>query len=929
MLVFILLLQNIPGGKMEKIFKYPKVIVLVIAAITVFFAAQLPHARVDNNNLNMISKTDPARVTSDYIDDTFGSSLFVMVALERKYGTVFDAEFLRRIDAFVSRVKEIQAVDADGVSSIMTVDYITSDGDSIVVDKLVTDDFTGAPEEIAELKQKLLSWDMYRGSFFSDDFTSTQVIVPLNILAENAGDAEATESATEIRDIALEMFAGLADVYAAGFPILSGTVSEAIVGDIAMLVPLVIVLVLGVLFFAFRSVSGVVLPLLTVVIAAVWSLGAMPLFDLKLTIISALMPVILVAVGSAYGIHVVTHYMSSMNTQGPIDGERHRQIIDELVRKIRKPIFLAALTTLAGFLSFCFTPLAPIRHFGLFSGFGIISSFGVSITLIPALFLLRGPKPLRLFRTQAAALTNTGAIPAGGGGNSPGDSAADKLSNSIADIFLAVTRRRYLVLAVAVIIVLTGIYGASKIIVDNVMVEMFRADSDVARSDRFVREKFGGSKVVSVVLQAGSAETVLHPDSLGAMDGLAAYLSEKVPGVGKVMGFTDMIKRINQIFNADEGPEGLRPAVNQSGEGDFGLGDFGFGGDENSLAFGFDDGGGIGFALDDFGLDGAEGTAEEGSAGSGVRLAGRQDVPRPFPDAEFIALLDKASGESGEARGFVRELKKLVNYEGASYYEVPVSPERYGKQSAEELQTLVSNYLVLLSGNIGEYANDPLEPTAIKTTVQLNTAGQEDTDAAIAKIYEYIEANFPGNVETVVGGSALIEGSINTQIVQSQIISVFISILVVFLIVAVSNRSAIAGLAGSLPLSISIIVNFAVMGFTGIKLNLGTAMVASLTIGIGIDYTIHFIEAYKREYRAAEGRGDFLRRAFATSGKAILINAVSVGLGFAVLSLSRFTMLGELGCLIALTMATSALVSLTVVPVLLTLIKPKFIYRGV
>ncbi|MDR3145916.1 MAG: MMPL family transporter, partial [Treponema sp.] len=273
--------------------------------------------------------------------------------------------------------------------------------------------------------------------------------------------------------------------------------------------------------------------------------------------------------------------------------------------------------------------------------------------------------------------------------------------------------------------------------------------------------------------------------------------------------------------------------------------------------------------------------------------------------------------------------KKLVNYQGASYYEVPQSPRRYGKQRPEELQVLVSNYLVLLSGDIGGYANDPLEPTAIKTTVQFRTTGQDDTDAAVGEIHRYIEANFPGNVETLVGGSALIEGSVNTQIVRSQLISVAVSIVIVFLIVALSNRSVIAGLIGSLPLSISILIDFAVMGFTGIKLNLGTAMVASLSIGIGIDYTIHFIEAYKREYRAAEGRGEFLRSAFATSGKAILINAASVGLGFAVLALSRFTILAELGALIALTMLTSAMVSLTVVPVLLTLIKPKFIYRGV
>ncbi|GHV43890.1 hypothetical protein AGMMS49546_26830 [Spirochaetia bacterium] len=183
----------------------------------------------------------------------------------------------------------------------------------------------------------------------------------------------------------------------------------------------------------------------------------------------------------------------------------------------------------------------------------------------------------------------------------------------------------------------------------------------------------------------------------------------------------------------------------------------------------------------------------------------------------------------------------------------------------------------------------------------------------------------PKNIKTTVGGSALVEASLNRLVVQSQLISVLTSLLMVFIIVAVSNRSFAAGIFGIVPLSISIVINFAVMGFLGIKLNIGTSMVASVSIGIGIDYTIHYIEAYKREYRAGGGKGDYLRRTFASSGKAIMINAVSVGTGFAVLILSRFVMLEHLGLLIALTMATSAFVSLTVIPVLLLIFKPKFI----
>ncbi|MDR2618513.1 MAG: MMPL family transporter, partial [Treponema sp.] len=204
----------------------------------------------------------------------------------------------------------------------------------------------------------------------------------------------------------------------------------------------------------------------------------------------------------------------------------------------------------------------------------------------------------------------------------------------------------------------------------------------------------------------------------------------------------------------------------------------------------------------------------------------------------------------------------------------------------------------------------------------------DDTGRAVEAIRRYIDDNFPENIRAIVGGSALVESALNRLVVESQLISVITSILMVFFIIAVSNRSVIAGIIGVVPLSISILINFAIMGFLGIKLNIGTSMVASVSVGIGIDYTIHYIESYKREYLAARGEGDFLRRTFTASGKAILINAVSVGAGFAVLLFSRFVMLEDLGLLIALTMGTSALVSLTVIPVLLSVLNPKFIQKG-
>jgi predicted RND superfamily exporter protein len=893
---------------MEKFFKRPWIIVLVIGVITVFFALQLPRIQLDNNNFRFIPKDDEARLTSKYIDDTFGSSLFVLVGLERKYGTVFDGEFLMRIREYVERIETIDIVGS--ITSIVTSDYITGDGDAIVVEKLVADDFAGSPEEIGELKRRLLSWDMFRRALISDDFTATQILVPLEVDSESAGDPGAQKAFTQVRDIAREMFAGMAEVYVTGVPVISATVNEAVHADLLLLVPLVIVVVLAVLFFSFRRFASVALPLLTVVVAVIWSVGAMPLFHIKMSIISTVLPVILVAVGSAYGIHVITHYNTDMAGRSALSDEEHRRVIFNVVRTIRKPVFLAALTTFAGFVSFCFTRVLPIREYGYFSSFGVLVSFGVALTLIPALLIIRGPKPLKdrgpVFRKAENAGDKT-----------------DNFDAVIVDTFLAVSRKKRFVLFITLTVTLVSIYGLTKIIIDNVMVEYFKPTTDIYKSDIFIREKFGGSKVVSVVVQADTPEELLSPGSLNAVEGLNRFLENHVAEVGKTVGFTDLVKRINQVFNTDESPEGIPARGAASPE----AGSFGFTGGDLSGGFGFGDGG-FGFVESEsgFGFEDAFGGYEEAEAENIPEKA--KPGEKVYSLTELTALLDEAVSASGtmDANELVWELKRRINYEGASYYEIPFIPERYGKSRPEELQQLVSNYLVLLSGNIGDYANDPLEPTAIKTTVQLRTVGQDDTNRAVDAIYRYVEANFPENLRVVVGGSAQVENSLNGLVVQSQLISVVISLFMVFLIIAFSNRSFIAGLIGIIPLSISILINFAVMGFLGIKLNIGTSMVASVSVGIGIDYTIHYLEAFKREYRA--GGEHFLRRTFATSGKAIIINAISVGAGFAVLLFSQFNMLGDLGLLIALTMGTSALISLSVIPVVLMLIKPKFIHQA-
>jgi predicted RND superfamily exporter protein len=869
---------------MEKLFRYPALVVGVIAIITVFLGFWAPRTELDNNNIRFLPVKNPVKVISEYIDETFGGQVMILVGLERPYRTIFEKGFLARIRDFSQAVENTEFVKS--ANSIMSTQYITGDSDSIVVSDLVPEDFSGTDEEIAELKRRIASWDLFSNSLVSDDLSATQILITLDAPTAEFTRPEVMRSIGKIRETAEEFFSGAAEVYITGQPIINAVINESIIADNLLLIPLVVIVLLAMLFFSFRRLTFVVLPLLTVIISVVWTVGMAALFGIKLSVITTILPVILTAVGSAYGIHIVTHYAE--DTRGrSLSIEEHCGLVLGLVKKLVKPVFLAALTTLAGFISFCFTPIVPMREFGYCAAVGVIAAFIVAVLFIPSIFLLRGPRVLK---------KRSGIEQAGEG----------RFSSAIAAFFTGIAEKKILVLSLTVLAAAISLYGLSKVVVDNAVVEFFQNETDISRSDRFIRGYFGGSKDLNLVIKAATTEELLHPDVLRAVDGLSVYLTEHVPAVGKVVGFTDIIKRINQVFNVDESPDGLQPVNSFSGADSFGFDDsfedFGFG------DFGFDNG-----VYDDY-----------------IETPQREknfDITL-YSAADLLAFLDSAGGKSSRLSGndLVRELKRLANYEGMAYYEIPSDPKRYGKKTPEELQRLIANYLVLLAGDDDSgYANDPLEPTAIRTMVQLRTTGSKDSQAVIDTIKEYIAANFPKNVEVIIGGGITYEMAVTDLIFNSQLISIFVSVFIVFLIVALSNKSLIAGFIGTVPLALAILCNFAVMGFLGIKLNLGTALISSLAVGIGIDYTIHFIEFFKHEYQSGEPA--FLRRTFIGCGKAIIINALSVGAGFGVLAFSKFKIIAELGALIALSMLITAFVSLTVIPALLMTIKPRFIYK--
>ena len=140
-------------------------------------------------------------------------------------------------------------------------------------------------------------------------------------------------------------------------------------------------------------------------------------------------------------------------------------------------------------------------------------------------------------------------------------------------------------------------------------------------------------------------------------------------------------------------------------------------------------------------------------------------------------------------------------------------------------------------------------------------------------------------------------------------------------------RSVIAGLINIIPISVVIIFSFGLMGLFNVPLEVGGSLTASMVIGIGIDYTIHFLNKYR--LKVGEGltdQQDITVATMATSGKAIFFNAIVVIGGFLVFLTSNFRPNFTLGAMVALNMGACLLVSMTVLPAILNTFKPRFVF---
>jgi uncharacterized protein len=281
---------------------------------------------------------------------------------------------------------------------------------------------------------------------------------------------------------------------------------------------------------------------------------------------------------------------------------------------------------------------------------------------------------------------------------------------------------------------------------------------------------------------------------------------------------------------------------------------------------------------------------------------------------------DPKVGKTVSLVDFLKRMNQAMNNDSPDAFKLP------------ESRDLVAQYLLLYSnsgepGDFDSYVDYGYQRALVQAF--LKTDSSSYVEALATKARARAAEVFPAGVKVSVGGGATGAVALNEVMIREKVLNIVQIMGAVFIVSSIVFRSLLGGLLILVPLVAAVLVNFGVMGILGIPLQIATALVSAMAVGIGADYGIYMSYRMREELRQDGDEDEALKRAFKSAGKATVFVSTAVAGGFGVLMLSFGFMIHMwMGFLIAMAMLVSSITALTVFPALIFWLRPRFIYEG-
>ena len=495
-------------------------IVGTILLSVVFFYFMSQNSKMETNLDKYMPQDHPAFVYSDQAEEWFGINDGIIVAIENKNGIYNSAtiDTLKQLTKVLQKMDEIEKAD---VTSLYTADNIVGDEEGMDVKAF----FKRVPKteaRLKELQQNVRNNEMVHGRLVSTDETVTVVI------AEIRDDVFTQEFYNEILEMADSFETDDIKIHVAGRPIVEGTMALLGPADMKRMVPIVLLVITIVLYFMLRSVRSTLLTMSVVFFSTLWTFGLMAMVNIPIYAVSTMIPVMLIAIGVADGIHLYSH-LQLFQRKNPDAGKKEAAI--DMVTKMWSPVVMTSITTAVGFISLLTSQVYPIKYFGIFTAFGVIVAMLLSLLIIPAGIMIFGLPKLKKSQKKTA----------------------DDDSSYLNNFALKVVRNKKVSIITTAVVIIFAIFGMQKIWINSSFLDKFESDSEIVLTDQFINSHFGGTTSLNLILDAeGKKDTFKNPEALLLVDKMQTQLENDLEVVGTSFSLADYINRMNKVMNADD-----------------------------------------------------------------------------------------------------------------------------------------------------------------------------------------------------------------------------------------------------------------------------------------------------------------------------------------------------------------------------------------
>ena len=924
------------------------VILLLVLLITIGFVSATKHLTVNNDYDSWLPSND--RVTELYrlVDDQFGANALVFAVLDFTEKGTFDPESL----ALVQRMTDaLEAIDElFNVSSLTNIVDIRKTEYGVEVGDLIPE-IPETREELERLKEYVLSKEMYVNTLISPDAKYTVLVANIE------GGVDEGVAAHKILETIREV-AGDHPYYFGGDPAILVYMDLYMAEDLAVLVPLMLVVMIVILAVSFRRFLGVFLPLSFVLLCIVWTFGLKALFGMYMNVLTPAVVVMLIAMGADYAVHIYNHYLK-------------RGDIEASTAEITLPVVLSAVTTIAGLLTFSTTRIEFLQFFGVELAFGLGSACLLSIVLLPVC--------IRLFRAKPGPVV--------------AESAQEEswLPRSLTRMGKWVQEHVRFIMVTAGITLVVTMMGFVRFTTNVDYVEALPEDSPPRQGHNILRDHFGGIYPVALYLRGdiedpavmqieNYLENFLRSNaSLSGFTSINGLVAEENWLMNGVYAVPETRQGIANLWLLLEGEEYLKTFVvsdrDQSlvtamiKESDSGamrvvslwLSEFLTGRTSDRIV-----------TLDPAGLsaEGREALEEVRLSEAALQLswlAQGYDKPNEYDPEAFREKL------AAEFPKLDRKLDLQPLWTACRTYldeeTVEVLPpelietilalmkERRQDTDPSELEDQIAEIIRASRAMGSEDAQTTaagvmkrvestlrLERTAalrasLQPLLSPNLAEQKDfrkrAGGVLWKLWAEAPVFFDSQVETIPGIEQAVVASQPLELDQtaapdffrrmdelvfiSQIQSLTLASLIVLILVSITQWSFKRGLLSLVSVLVPLGSILGLMSWMGIPLDLGTVLVGALVIGLGVDGSIHFLHYYHRLRLAGHDGKAALRETMGHVGKAIITANATTCCGFLVLTLSTTEFLRNFALVNSMAILLVTLSLLTFLPALVTL----------